>query len=87
MLIFDAHLDLAMNAIDWNRNLRLEVAELRRREADLDKKGVAKVVGKAVAERAVAKGIKEVIFDRGGYIYTGRVAELAAGAREGGLDF
>ena len=39
MLILDAHLDLAMNAIDWNRNLRLEVAELRRREADLDKKG------------------------------------------------
>ena len=45
------------------------------------------VVGRLVAERAVAKGISEVVFDRGGYIYTGRVAELAAGAREGGLDF
>ncbi len=55
--------------------------------AELDKKGASKAVGKAVAERAIAKGIKEVVFDRGGYIYTGRVAELAAGAREGGLEF
>ena len=55
--------------------------------AELDKKGAAKLVGKIVAERAVAAGIKEVVFDRGGYIYTGRVAELAAGAREGGLNF
>jgi len=55
--------------------------------AELDKKGAAKLVGKIVAERALAAGIKTVLFDRGGYIYTGRVAELAAGAREGGLDF
>ena len=54
---------------------------------ELDKKGAAKLVGKIIAERAQAAGIKEVVFDRGGYIYTGRVAELAAGAREGGLDF
>ena len=55
--------------------------------AEADKKGAAKIVGKVVAERAIAAGIKTVVFDRGGYIYTGRVAELAAGAREGGLDF
>ena len=54
---------------------------------ECDKKGEAKIVGKIIAERAVKAGIKEVVFDRGGYIYTGRVAELAAGAREGGLDF
>ncbi|MBQ4452321.1 MAG: 50S ribosomal protein L18 [Clostridia bacterium] len=54
---------------------------------ELDKKGAAKLVGKIVAERAVANGITEVVFDRGGYIYTGRVAQLAAGAREGGLNF
>ena len=54
---------------------------------ELDKKGAAKLVGKIVAERALTAGIKTVVFDRGGYIYTGRVAELAAGAREGGLDF
>ena len=61
--------------------------EIAAQIAELDKKGASKVVGKVVAERALAKGIKEVVFDRGGYIYTGRVAELAAGAREGGLDF
>jgi len=61
--------------------------EIQSQVAELDKKGASKVVGKVVAERALSKGIKQVVFDRGGYIYTGRVAELAAGAREGGLDF
>ena len=55
--------------------------------ADLDKKGAGRLVGKTVAERAIAAGIKQVVFDRGGYVYTGRVAEVAAGAREAGLDF
>ena len=50
-------------------------------------KDAAKKVGQAIAERAVAKGITEVVFDRGGYIYHGRVQELAEGAREGGLKF
>ena len=47
----------------------------------------AKVVGKTVAERAAAKGVKDVVFDRGGYQYHGRVAALATAAREGGLSF
>ncbi len=47
----------------------------------------AKVVGKLIAERAVAKGVKEVVFDRGSYMYHGRVKALADGAREGGLQF
>ena len=50
-------------------------------------KEAARKVGKLVAERAKAKGIDTVVFDRGGYIYHGRVAELAEGAREGGLEF
>ena len=50
-------------------------------------KDAAKQVGKAVGEKAVAKGIKEVCFDRGGYLYHGRVKELADGAREAGLEF
>ena len=54
---------------------------------DTDKKGAAKIVGKLIAERASEAGIKKVVFDRGGYVYTGRVAELAAGAREAGLEF
>ena len=50
-------------------------------------KEAARKVGKLVAERAKAKGIDTVVFDRGGYIYHGRVAELAEGAREGGQEF
>ena len=47
----------------------------------------AKKVGLVLAERAKAKGFEDVVFDRGGYIYHGRVAALAEGAREGGLNF
>jgi large subunit ribosomal protein L18 len=47
----------------------------------------AKAVGKAIAERALAKGVKQVVFDRGGYIFHGRVKALAEAAREGGLEF
>lgn len=47
----------------------------------------AKKIGLAIAERAKAKGISAVVFDRGGYLYHGRVKELAEGAREGGLEF
>ena len=50
-------------------------------------KEAAKKVGAKIAEKALAAGITEVVFDRGGYIYHGRVSELAAGAREGGLKF
>ena len=47
----------------------------------------AKAVGNAIAKKALEKGIKAVVVDRGGYVYHGRVAALAEGAREGGLDF
>ena len=50
-------------------------------------KAAARAVGKLVAERCKAKGIDTVVFDRGGYLYHGRVAELAEGSREGGLQF
>ena len=61
--------------------------EIRTQLDDVDKKGAAKLVGKLVAERAKQAGITSVVFDRGGYVYTGRVAEVAAGAREAGLEF
>lgn len=50
-------------------------------------KEAAKKVGEIIAKRALEKGIENVVFDRGGYIYHGRVKELAEGAREGGLKF
>ena len=50
-------------------------------------KEAAKAVGEAIAKRALAKGIEAVCFDRGGFLYHGRVKELADGAREGGLKF
>ena len=50
-------------------------------------KAAARTVGALLAEKAQAKGITEVVFDRGGYLYHGRVSELADGAREGGLKF
>ena len=61
--------------------------DLRAKMAGLKKSEQAKLVGQAVAERAKGKGIKAVVFDRGGFRYTGRVKALADGAREGGLEF
>jgi len=50
-------------------------------------KSAAREVGKLIGEKAIEKGIKNVVFDRGGYLYHGRVQELADGAREAGLEF
>lgn len=63
-----------------DRELREEIAGLKKTEQ-------AGAVGKVVAERALAKGIKKVVFDRGGYKYHGRVLALAEAARKAGLDF
>ena len=59
---------------------------------ELDKKGgvnidISKNVGKKVAEKAIANGVKEIVFDRNGYLYHGRIKSLADSAREGGLKF
>ncbi len=62
-------------------------ASIKEQLAELDKKGASKAVGKLVGERALKEGITQVVFDRSGYIYTGRVASLADGAREAGLKF
>lgn len=61
--------------------------ELRSKTEGLKKSEQAQLVGKTVAERAKARGIDRVVFDRGGYRYIGRVKALADAAREGGLEF
>jgi len=61
--------------------------DLREKMKGLKKSEQAKLVGQTVAERAKNKGIQMVVFDRGGYRYSGRVKALADGAREGGLQF
>ena len=62
-------------------------ADIAKEVAEMTKSQAATAVGKALAKKALAAGITEVVFDRGGYLYTGRVAALADGAREGGLKF
>lgn len=60
-------------------------AEIKAQVEGKTKKEAAKIVGEVAAKRAMEKGISEVVFDRGGYVYTGRVAEVADGARSAGL--
>ncbi len=62
-------------------------ADLKKQVEGKAKKEAAKMVGEAAAKKAMAKGIEEVVFDRGGYLYTGRVAQVADGARAAGLKF
>lgn len=63
------------------------VKAVKEQIAGKNKKEAAAIVGASVAKLAIAKGIKEVVFDRGGYLYTGRVEQLADGARKAGLKF
>jgi len=62
-------------------------SQLKQQIEGLDKTAQARAVGKLLAERALAKGVTQVVFDRGGYQYHGRIKALAEGSREGGLEF
>lgn len=62
-------------------------AELKGKLDDKNKVEAARMVGELIGSRAKEKGVEKVVFDRGGYLYTGRVAALAEGARKAGLDF
>lgn len=61
--------------------------EIRERAASAKKADAGKMVGQLIARRAQERGVRGVVFDRGGYVYHGRVRALADGAREGGLEF
>ena len=69
-----------VSASTMEKEVKAQVEKLTKTEA-------AKLVGKTAGERALEKGVKEVVFDRGGYLYTGRVQAVAEGAREAGLNF
>ena len=90
--VFRSSKNIYAQIIDDNKGVTLAAAssldkELKKAlKTGADVKA-AETVGKAVAERARKAGIKEVVFDRGGYIYHGRIKALAEGAREGGLKF
>ena len=62
-------------------------AEIRGELSEKTKTEAASLVGELIGKRALEKGVKQVVFDRGGYLYTGRVAALADGTRKAGLDF
>lgn len=84
--------EIYVQVIDDNKGHTLASAstidgELKKKAKGMTKKEQATLVGQTIAERAKEKGIKEVVFDRGGYKYIGRVAALADGAREKGLQF
>lgn len=74
--------DVAGKTIVQSSTLEKEIAA---KIKGLDKKEQAKLVGQSIAKKALDKGITVVVFDRAGYVYTGRVEQVAAGAREAGL--
>lgn len=87
--VFRSNSNIYAQLIDDVKGVTLASASTLDKEIDCygGNKDAARKVGKLIAERAAGKGITEVVFDRGGYIFHGRVKELADGAREGGLKF
>jgi large subunit ribosomal protein L18 len=87
--VFRSETNIYAQVIDDTKGITLVSASSQEKgfQCDGTKTDAAKKVGEAVAERAKAKGIEAVVFDRGGYLYHGRVKALAEGAREGGLQF
>jgi large subunit ribosomal protein L18 len=86
LAVFRSNADVYAQLIDDVKGQTLAAADSRAVKAG-DKSAKAKATGELIAERAKAAGISTVVFDRGGYLYHGRVKALAEGAREGGLEF
>jgi len=92
MVVFRSNKQIYVQVIDDEQGKTLVAASSNDKELAAQTKGksgieAAAIVGKAIAERAQAKGIKKIAFDRGGYLFHGRVKSLADAAREGGLAF
>ena len=92
LCVFRSSKNISVQIIDDVNGVTLASAstidkELKSQVAYGGNKDAARAVGEAIAKRALAKGIEEVTFDRGGFLYHGRVKELADGAREAGLKF
>ena len=92
LCVYRSNAAIYAQVIDDTRGYTLAQAStqdeaIKKAAGEMDKKGASKAVGKLVAERAKQAGIEAVVFDRSGYVYTGRVASLADGAREAGLKF
>ena len=85
--VFRSEKNIYAQVIDDVNGVTLCSASSLKLEGNGGNKPAARQVGRDVAAAALAKGIETVVFDRGGYLYHGRVAELAEGAREGGLKF
>ena len=89
LAVFRSNSEIYAQIIDDTKGVTLVAASSR--DKDLKASGTktekAKQVGQAIAKKALAAGIESISFDRGGYLYHGRVKSLAEGAREGGLKF
>ena len=90
LAVFRSNKEIYAQIIDDVNGKTITAASSRDKDIDaskLNKVEAAKMVGKAIAEKAVKAGIETIAFDRGGYLYHGRGKSLAEGAREGGLKF
>ncbi len=85
--VFRSNKNIYVQVIDDAQGVTVAAASTLEGEQKGSDKEAAARVGKLIAERAIEKGVKDVVFDRGGYIYHGRVKALADAAREAGLNF
>lgn len=90
LAVFRSNKEIYAQIIDDVNGVTITAASTRDKDIDASKSNkidAAKLVGKAIAEKALKAGVESITFDRGGYLYHGRIKSLAEGAREGGLKF
>ena len=88
--VFRSNTDIYAQLIDDQNGVTVAAASSKQKDISAQKapkSEKSKMVGQAIAKKAIELGLKQVIFDRSGYVYHGRVKAVAEGAREGGLDF